>query len=71
MTPVFSRLTPVGFGLAALPTLLSVGLEAAGGWVQTPRVRCLAALSLGFAVAWFVAAHAAEAVGGWRNRRGL
>ncbi len=58
---IFSRLTPLAvFLIAGAPTLVSVGLEVMGIWRQTPLVRCLAALPLGFAVACFVAAHAAE-----------
>ncbi len=70
-----SDLTPTGltvrFALAPLPTLLSVGIEAAGLWAQTPVVRCIAALPLGFAVAWCVADHAADVAGQWRTRRGV
>jgi hypothetical protein len=46
--------------IAAAPTAASVGLEFAGVWGQTPGVRALAAIPLGFVVAWFVGTHASE-----------
>jgi len=56
------------FTLAGLPTAASVGLELLGFWPQSPAIRCLAALPLGFAVAWFVGVHAADLTGTRRER---
>ena len=52
----------VRLAIAALPTAGSVGLELAGIWAQSPRLRCVAAIPLGFTAAWFVGMHAAEVV---------
>jgi hypothetical protein len=56
------------FTLAGFPTAASVGLEMLGFWPQSPAIRCVAALPLGFAVAWFVGVHAADLAGTTRAR---
>ncbi len=48
--------------MAVVPTVASLGLEMTRVWAQSPAVRGVAALPLGFAVGWFVAAHADEVV---------
>lgn len=50
----------VRFTIAVIPTATSLGLEVVGVWAQTPAVRSVAAVPLGFAVAWFVGEHAAD-----------
>ncbi len=54
--------------VAAVPTVLSFGLEATGVWVQSPVTRAVAAAPLGFAVAWFIALHAAEVLRSFPGR---
>ncbi len=44
----------------ALPTGVSLALELAGLWTQTPAVRSVAAVPLGLVVAWLVGRHAAD-----------
>jgi uncharacterized membrane protein len=48
------------FAIAGTPTAGSIALELLGVWPQSPAIRCIAALPLGFAVAWFVGVHAAD-----------
>ncbi len=57
--------------VGALPTAASVALEIAGIWRQSPVVRCIAAVPLGFASGWFVAAHAAQVVARLAGRRAV
>ncbi len=47
------------FAVAGVPTAASIMLELLGIWPQSPVIRCIAALPLGFTVAWFVGVHAA------------
>ena len=48
------------FAVAAVPTAASLGLEIMRIWAQTPAVRSVAAVPLGFAVAWFVGNHSGD-----------
>ena len=48
------------FAVAAVPTAASLGLEIMRMWAQTPAVRSVAAVPLGFAVAWFVGDHSGD-----------
>jgi len=54
--------------VAALPTAVSVGLEIGRIWAQSPAVRAVAAIPLGFTVACFVAVHAADLIPSMRRR---
>ncbi len=50
------------FCLAGAPTVASLALELAGVWPQSPAIRCGAALPLGFAAGWFVAAYMPDVI---------